>query len=122
MFLVDSSVWVAHFADPQERLVELLRGGKVVTHPFVLGEIILSSMRDRAERLALIDRLPRARVADHEEVLVLVKNFSLHGRGIGWVDVHLMASARLSNCGLWTLDRKLVAAALHARVPTPPTA
>jgi len=114
--LVDTSVWIEHFARSAPALVEELRNEQVCSHPFVIGELALSSMKRRVEIIELMARLPRARVATDAEVLTFVSSFSLHGRGIGWVDAHLLAAARLSGSELWTSDRKLLAAATHARV------
>ena len=122
VFLVDTSVWIGHFARSNAALVELLVSEQVLAHPCVVGELALSSMKRRQEILALLRRLPRARVATDDEVMAFIQNLSLHGRGIGWVDAQLLASARLTGCGLWTTDRKLLAAAAHARLATRPSA
>lgn len=116
MFLVDTSVWGHHLKRTDRGLVALLEAGAVLTHPAVIGELALANLRRRDETLGLLDRLPRAQVATDSEVLSLVERHSLHGRGIGWVDAHLLASALLTGCGLWTEDRPLVAAALHVRL------
>ncbi len=109
MILVDSSVWVEHLRRGHPRLAALLEEGEVVTHPFVIGELALGRLAPRAEILALLANLPRVDVAEHAEVLSLTERHALFGRGIGWVDAHLLASAALSRAGLWTFDRRLVA-------------
>jgi hypothetical protein len=111
MILVDTSVWVAHFRRGNPRLVSLLHGNQVLTHPFIVGELACGALRERARILRYLKALPEARLGAHEEVLQLVENEELYRRGIGWIDAHLLASARLSGCGLWTLDRKLSLAA-----------
>ena len=78
-----------------------------LTHPFVIGELACGSFKDRARIFVDLGSLPAAVVAEHDEVLRLVEDRRLWGRGIGWIDSHLLASARLSNSPLWTLDRKL---------------
>jgi hypothetical protein len=114
--LVDTSVWGDHLRIGNVDLSNLLVAGEVLTHPAVIGELASSNLRDRAETLALFRRLPSARLATDDEVMALVENLSLHGRGIGWIDAHLLASARLTGCALWTNDRPLRAAALHTRL------
>jgi len=111
MILVDTSVWVDHFRKSSSRLVSLLEEAKVLTHPFVIGELVLGRLGRRKEILELLGNLPRAKVALHEEVLSMIEDRALTGSGIGWVDAHLLASALLSHTPLWTLDRKLTSAA-----------
>ncbi len=115
MILVDTSVWVDHFRRGDAGLVELLERSSVVMHPFVVGEIACGSLRDRNAILELLQDLPAAVVADSDEVLRFIERHALHGRGIGYVDVHLLASVALTQgAKLWTRDMKLqrVAAAL----------
>ena len=116
MVLADTSVWVDHLALGQARLVELLHDGQVVCHPFVIGELACGHMRNRREILGLLGALPQARVAEHEELLHLVDRHRLFGRGLGWVDVHLLGSAFLSSCSLWTRDRALHETARTLRI------
>lgn len=116
MILVDTSVWVAHFREGVSRLIQLLDEALVVAHPFVVGELACGNLTYRARILSDLEALPSATLATHEEVLQLVENRKLWGFGIGWVDAHLLASALLSNCQLWTLDRRLVRAAMAAGV------
>jgi len=85
----------------------LLEETAVSTHPFVNGELALGRLRQRDEILKLLDNLPSATVASHEEVMVLIERRELVGTGIGWVDAHLLASALLTDDFLWTLDRQL---------------
>lgn len=111
MTLVDTSVWVDHLRRGHTRLRQLLEDGEVCCHPFVMGELACGNLRHRTTLLSLLSSLPRASVADHAEALQLVEVRGLHGRGLGWIDVHLLASSLLTGCGLWTLDRRLAAAA-----------
>ena len=111
MILVDTSVWVDHLRKGNARLTALLDDGLVLVHPFVLGELALGRMKRRAELLGLLDEMPRAEAANHEEALEFVDRHGLAGSGVGWVDVHLLVSAALTGASLWTLDRRLAAAA-----------
>jgi len=110
--LVDTSVWVDHLHDGEPDLAQLLDRGEVLCHPFVIGELACGSMKNRTEILGLLAALPEADVADHNEVLHLVNEHELMGKGLGWIDVHLMASALLSGCALWTRDKAVLSAAL----------
>ena len=114
MTLVDTSVWVQHLRNDNRNLRALLEEGSVLCHPFVVGEIACGSIRNRAEVLGLLRMLPHAAIADHEEVLNLLNRKRLHGRGVGWIDLHLLASAVLSEASLWTLDRRLSAVAAES--------
>jgi len=118
MILVDTSVWIDHLRHGNARLAALLEGDEVAWHPFVLGELVLGNLRTDSEVPALLMELPVAMVAEHQEALAFVSRHALAGSGIGWVDVHLLCSAALSQARVWTLDRRLQAAAsrldLHA--------
>jgi predicted nucleic acid-binding protein len=107
MVLVDTSVWIQHFRTGEPRLTELLSEALVLMHPFVLGELACGNLKNRAGILRNLGVLPTVASATHEETLDLIQNRKLWGQGIGWVDAHLLASALLSNCGLWTLDERL---------------
>jgi predicted nucleic acid-binding protein len=113
LILVDTSVWVDHFRKGNARLGALLRDGLVLVHPFVLGELALGRLKRRTEVLGLLDEVPRAEAANHDEVLEFVDRHRLAGSGIGWVDVHLLVSAALSGVTFWTLDRRLALAAVR---------
>ena len=116
MILVDTSVWIAHFRKGGSGLAELLSEALVLVHPFVVGELACGDLRNRARILSDLEALPSAVSATHQEVMRLIEDRKLWGLGIGWVDGHLLASALLSNCQLWTLDTRLVRAAATARV------
>jgi predicted nucleic acid-binding protein len=111
MILADTSVWVNHFRQEDPRLRQALLDGHVLMHPFVIGEIACGNLRSRTKVLRDLERLPSAVAADHEEVVGFLDQHRLFGVGISWIDVHLLASARLSSCRLWTLDRRLLTAA-----------
>jgi len=116
MVLVDSSVWVDHFHRPDARLVELLEAGEVITHSMVIGELACGQLAHRRTTLALLHALPRAPEASTAEVLALIEHRRLFGLGIGIVDVHLLAAARLVDATLWTKDRALAGAAERLRL------
>jgi predicted nucleic acid-binding protein len=118
MILVDTSVWIEHFRKENERLRTLLYDEQVLCHPFVIGELACGRLQNREEILSLVHALPEARVAEQAEVLNFLETRQLYERGLGWVDAHLLASALLSGCPLWTLDKPLqrAAAALGASV------
>lgn len=107
MILVDTSVWVEHLRHARGPLDELLGQKLVLTHPFVLGELACGHLRPRAEILRRISILPGATVARHAEVLRLIEEHRLAGSGLGWVDMHLLASALISGAQLLTVDRTL---------------
>ena len=107
MTLVDTSVWIDHLRVGNRMLRSLLENGEVVAHPFVVGELACGTLRNRKEILTLLQALPEAQVAEHEEVMLVVEREHLYSQGIGWIDAHLLASARLSRAALWTLDRHL---------------
>ena len=109
--LVDTSVWIDHLRRGNRRLVEQLEGGEVLAHPFVIGELACGYLRNRTEILSLLGNLAGAPVAEHAEVMAFVDAQRLMGQGLGWIDMHLLASAALGGTSLWTLDRRLAAAA-----------
>ena len=107
MILVDTSVWVDHLRSGVPLLANLLQEGEVLIHPWVIGEIACGNLRNRQQVLDLLLGLTTALVASDSEVLLLIERGNLMGRGIGYVDAHLLAAAKLSRCGLWTQDRRL---------------
>ncbi|HXV01611.1 MAG TPA: PIN domain-containing protein [Caulobacteraceae bacterium] len=108
MILADTSVWIEHLRANDERLASLLEAGAVLVHPFVVGELALGNMRRRSSVLAMLEDLPRAELATHAEVLGFIDRHALFGRGVGYVDAHLLAATRLtSSARLWTRDRRL---------------
>ena len=111
MILADASVWVNHFRRGGAQLSQALLDGRMLIHPFVIGEIACGSLRSRPNVLSDLQRLPSAVTAEHEEVLGFLDQNRLYGVAITWIDVHLLASARLSHCRLWTLDKHLLTAA-----------
>ncbi len=112
MVLADTSVWVEHLRSNSATLADLLDRGQVLTHPLVIGELACGTLRQRATVLQLLSRLPAAPVATDAEALAFIELHTIMGRGIGYVHVHLVASAALApECQLWTLDKRLAAVA-----------
>jgi hypothetical protein len=111
MILVDSSVWIGHFRHTEPRLNALLVHELVSLHPFVLGELVCGNLHKRAETLAYFEKLPVAAVASEPEVHHLLESRRFWGTGLGWVDMHLLASALIKESKLWTADRVLAVAA-----------
>ncbi len=107
MVLVDTSVWVRHLRQGEPNLERILNDGEVMCHPFVVGELACGNIRNRTEILSLIQILPRVTEAKHQEVLQFIEQNRLMGNGLGYVDVHLCASAVLTGVPMWTYDRRL---------------
>ncbi len=108
MILVDTSVWINHLRAADERLAGLLDAREVLGHPCVTGEVALGNLPRREVVLSELRDLPQAAVATDEEVRDLIERQALFGRGIGYVDAHLVAAVRLTaDAKLWTADRRL---------------
>ncbi|TCO74877.1 type II toxin-antitoxin system VapC family toxin [Chromatocurvus halotolerans] len=112
MILVDTSVWVDHLRRSNTVLVGLLENDQVLMHPFVVGEIACGNLGNRETILSLMDSLPSAIEASHRETRLFIEQAAFMGSGLGFIDLHLLASARLTpNALLWTEDRRLHTAA-----------
>ncbi len=112
MILVDASVWVDHLRSADAQLADLLERQQVAMHPLVMGEIACGSLKKRASIFELLTELPMAVVAEADEVLGFIERHGLYGKGIGYVDAHLIASAALTeDATLWTRDKRLLAVA-----------
>jgi len=111
MVLVDTAIWVLHLKKGDARLKSLLEDGEVLCHPFIIGELACGNLKNRVEILSLLQALPQAKVAGHDEIMEFIEIHDLAGTGLGYVDVHLLASALLSKAPLWTADRSLSTAA-----------
>ena len=108
MILVDSSVWIDHLRAGEPGLVELLNSNNVLSHPFVVGELACGNLKNRKMVLSLLQDLPTIQVATDDEVLFFVERHELMGRGIGYVDAHLLAAVMLEGTAkLWTRDKRL---------------
>ena len=119
MILVDTSVWIAHLRSRNEALATVLVEGQTLTHPFIIGEIACGALRNRAQVIEDLRALPSAKVVTDGEAMALVENRRLWGKGIGWIDAHLLASSIISNCALWTQDRALRRAAVELGLAGP---
>jgi predicted nucleic acid-binding protein len=113
MVLADTSVWIEHFRHRETAFADRLSEGLVLMHPFVFGELACGNLRDRAVILGNLHVLPTARLASNAEVLQRIDTRRLSGRGLGWIDAHILASALLSNCRFWTLDTRLAKAGME---------
>ena len=111
MILVDTSVWIDHLRRGDAHLMATLLAGHVLIHPWVIGEIACGTLRERGQVLDLLRSLPLSPVALEDEVLFFIEQYELMGRGIGYVDIHLLASAQLAGARLWTRDKRLVVVA-----------
>ncbi len=116
MVLVDTSVWVHHLRAGNSALEALLLDAEVVCHPFVIGELACGNIANWKEILALLHALPAVPVITQGEFLHFLESHSLMGTGIGFVDVHLLGSARLARVPLWTKDRRLQEAATELKL------
>jgi predicted nucleic acid-binding protein len=127
MILVDSSVWIDHLRAGEPVLIQLLNAGRVLSHPFVVGELACGNLKNRETVLSLLQALPAAPVATDQEVLFYIARHNLMGKGLGYVDAHLLSSTSLAGSGrLWTRDKRLGALArsmgLAFDPASPPTA
>lgn len=112
MVLVDTSVWIDHLRFNDHALAALLESGEVLGHPHILGELALGNLRQRERVIGALRDLPQIPVAADSEVLYFIDEGALFGRGIGYVDAHLLASLRLApGTRIWTRDQRLHAVA-----------
>lgn len=107
MVLVDTSIWIDHLRNRNSNLMELLEQGDVVIHPWIIGELACGNLTNRRELLLLFRSLPSVRVATDEEVFQLMEGRKLFGKGIGWVDIHILAASLIEDIRFWTGDKRL---------------
>ena len=110
MVLVDTSVWVRFLAGREpfaSRLADLLQHDDVLAHDLVEGELLIGDRGGWPRLLGTYGRISRAQTLPHADVIELVRSRNLHGRGIGWIDAHLLASALITHAPLWTVDSSL---------------
>jgi hypothetical protein len=120
VILVDTSIWVDHLRSADAMLAALLNAGEVLAHPFVIGEIALGNLRQRDHVLVALLDLPAAVIATDSEVLEYIDRHALFGRGVGYVDAHLLASTALTaGSKLWTRDKRLRGVAAMLGFATP---
>ena len=110
MVLVDTSIWVTHLRQGSRQLEKLLMDAEVMCHPFIIGELACGNLKNRNEIIALLQALPMVLTIEFDELLFFIDRNHLMGKGIGFVDVHLLASAQLTGVPLWTADKRLKAA------------
>jgi len=111
MILVDTSVWINHLRAGNKQLSELLVRGDVVCHPLIIGELACGQLQRRKEVLALLHALPVVERVSDDEILFFIEKHRLFGRGLGLIDIHLLAACSITPATLWTLDSKLQKAA-----------
>jgi predicted nucleic acid-binding protein len=116
MVLVDTSVWIDHLARGDSGLESLLEEGEVLMHPHIVAEIALGSLPERDATIGALRALPEIAQARHAEVMAFLENEELYGAGIGYVDLHLLAAARIADTKLWTRDKRLHQAALKLKL------
>ncbi len=107
MILVDTSVWIDHFLHSDEDLKELLLSNQVCIHPFILGELSCGNISNRKEVLSLLRTLRSIDLVLDEEVFILIEDRKLFGKGLGFIDIHLLASALIHHVHIWTRDKSL---------------
>jgi predicted nucleic acid-binding protein len=111
MVLVDTSIWITHLRQGSRQLEKLLMDAEVMCHPFIIGELACGNLKNRTEIISLLQSLPMVRMIEFDEFLFFIDKNRLMGKGIGFVDVHLLASAQLTGIPLWTADKRLKSSA-----------
>lgn len=111
MILADSSIWIDHIRKSEDNLIQLLREGRLVMHPWIQGEIALGSIASRAMTLRVLGAIEQLPVCPPTELLEFIEDHDLSGKGIGYVDAQLLASSLASQARLWTRDKRLAAQA-----------
>jgi predicted nucleic acid-binding protein len=108
MILVDSSIWIDHFRKENRVLSSLLLRGAIVMHEFILGELIIGNFKNRKEILSLLDSIPKLSKLTQDEFIYFLEKNLLYGKGVGFIDIHLLGSTKLAGVKIWTLDKKLL--------------
>lgn len=119
MIIADTSVWISHFRESNKRLSSLLEESEISCHPFIIGELACGGLGNRKEILSLLQALPTYSPISSEEYFHFLDSYKLYGKGIGFVDVHLLAAALLNSDFIWTLDKKLDLIARKLKVDYP---
>ncbi len=107
MILADTSVWIDHLRKTDSKLSGILQKGEVCIHPFIVGEIACGNLANRDEIIELLKALPEVSVASDDEILQFIENRQLYGKGLGYIDIHLLASSLINKVSLWTNDKRL---------------
>jgi len=105
--LVDTSVWIKHLRESEKNLVRLLEQGLVACHPFIIGELACGGIKNRHEIISLLNDLPSTDILDHYDIMEFIEYRKIMNKGIGYVDVHLLGSALVTETPLWTFDKAL---------------
>nr|VFJ53616.1 MAG: hypothetical protein BECKDK2373B_GA0170837_10439 [Candidatus Kentron sp. DK]VFJ57814.1 MAG: hypothetical protein BECKDK2373C_GA0170839_106123 [Candidatus Kentron sp. DK] len=114
MILVDTSVWIDHLSAAVPEMIRILDDGHVLVHPFVRGELACGNLKNREEILRLLGNLPQAPIATHTQAMKFIERHALMGRGVGYIDIHLLISTTLAGMTrLWTRDKRLIAVAME---------
>ena len=116
MVIVDTSIWITHLREGHHHLEELLLDGEVVCHSFIVGELACGNIKNRTEFLTLLHLLPMAAPVTLDELLYFIEGNKLMGKGLGFVDAHLLASAQIAKTPLWTFNKKLKSAAIDLKI------
>ena len=115
MILADTSIWIDHFRQGDAELRKIIEDDRLLCHPAVIGELALGSLKDRDSVISFLVAQRVAVVATHDEVMTVIDRHSIFSMGIGYTDVHLLASVLLDQrAALWTRDKRLLAAAERA--------
>lgn len=107
MILVDTSVWIEHLRHGSVELETLLNEGAVACHPFIIGELACENLKNRDEILSLMQELPLASSVEDYEALHFIEDHKIMGKGLGYIDIHLLMSALLTRIPFWTMDKRL---------------
>jgi len=119
MVFVDTSVWISHLRTGNPALAFLLEKEEVAIHPFIVGELACGNLKNRSQILELLQSLPETMEISHEEAMEFIRSRQLMGKGLGYIDIHLLASAVLTGIPLWTLDKKLKAISIRLQIVYP---
>jgi predicted nucleic acid-binding protein len=119
MTLVDTSIWIDHWRQPDARLAQLLATRSAGLHPFVLGELAAGNLPRRDATLFDLDLLPKVTAAQETDVHHLLNTHRLWGLGLGWIDLHLLAAAMVSGCTILTADHAMNVAAKKLGIAYP---
>ena len=111
MVIVDTSTWITHLRQGIRQLAKLLMDAEVMCHPFIIGELACGNLKNRNEIISLLQSLPMAPTIEFDEFLFFIDRNHLMAKGVGFVDIHLLASAQLAGVPLWTGDKRLKSAA-----------
>ncbi|NIP37653.1 MAG: PIN domain-containing protein [Candidatus Dadabacteria bacterium] len=116
MILAHTSVWIDYFRSSNSHFSDLLENDRIICHELVIGELACGNLKNRKEILRLLNNLRNIEPASFHETLYFIEENKLMGKGLGWVDVSLLASTIINDCILWTMDKRLSSAAKKLKV------